>query len=64
MNEIKNSGSADSMPIAGSSCGIKPSKKALDKGYEVDFSKAKSLLEIDSDGGLDYDRPCGENDES
>jgi len=45
MNDIKNSGSADSMPMTGSSCGVKPSQEALDKGYEVDFTKAKTLLE-------------------
>ena len=45
MSNIKHSGSADSMPTSGSSCGIKPSKEAIDKGYEIDFSKAKSLIE-------------------
>jgi|GEM_PF-2684411 len=53
MSDIKNSGSAESMPMTGSSCGIKPNKEALEKGYEVDFSKAKALLEneTDSDSG-------------
>jgi len=49
MSKIKHSGSAESMPMTGSSCGIKPSKEALDKGYEVDFSKAKALLEEDTE---------------
>jgi len=48
MSDIKNSGNADSMPMTSSSCGIKPSKKALEKGYELDFSKAKDLLEIET----------------
>jgi len=49
MSDIKNSGSADSMPMTGSSCGIKPSKEALEKGYEVDFSEAKDFLKHESD---------------
>ena len=44
MSDIKTAGIAEPMPITGSSCGIKPSKEALDKGYEIDFSKANTLL--------------------
>jgi len=49
MSEFKNPGSAESMPMTGTSCGIKPSKEALNKGYEVDFSKAKALLEDETE---------------
>lgn len=38
-------GGATSMPITGTHCGIKPSKEAMEMGFEVDFSKAKELLE-------------------
>jgi len=49
MSDTINTGSADSMPVSGASCGIKPSKEAIDTGYEVDFSKAKSFLEDETD---------------
>lgn len=38
-------GGATSMPVTGAHCGIKPSKEAMEMGFEVDFSKAKELLE-------------------
>jgi len=41
----KNRGGATSMPVTGTHCGIKPSKEAMEEGFEVDFSKAKELLE-------------------
>ena len=47
MSENKPTGTANSMPMTGSSCGIKPTQEALEKGYTVDFSKAKALLEDD-----------------
>ena len=56
MKDIKNSGSAESMPMAGSSCGIKPSYEALEKGYELDFSKAKDLLEIEIQTNASYEK--------
>jgi len=45
MSGLKSTGNTKPLPIAGSGCGIKPSKEALDSGYGVDFSKAKELLE-------------------
>ena len=45
MSNIKNTGSANALPVSGASCGLKPSKEALEKGFEVDFSNAKALLE-------------------
>ena len=49
MSKIKHSGSAESMTVTGSSCGIKPSIEAVATGYEIDFSKAKALLESNSE---------------
>lgn len=40
-------GGATSMPVTGAHCGIKPSKEAMEMGFEVDFSKAKDLLKND-----------------
>ena len=45
MGEIKHSNSTDLIATTGSGCGIKPSKEALEKGYEIDFSKAITLLQ-------------------
>jgi len=38
-------GSAKTMPVTGSGCGIRPSKEAMEVEFEVDFSQAKTLLD-------------------
>lgn len=41
----KKPGTASSMPVTGSGCGVRPSKEAMEIPFSVDFSKAKQLLE-------------------
>lgn len=40
----QKSKSIESLPATGASCGLKPSKEALEKGYEIDFSQAENAL--------------------
>lgn len=41
----KAPGTADTMPVTGAACGIKPSKEAMEVGFSVDFSQAKQFLD-------------------
>ena len=41
----KQPGTAGTMPIEGSGCGVRPSKEAMEVEFSVDFSKAKELLD-------------------
>jgi len=38
---------AKPMPVTGSGCGIRPSEEAMEVGFAVDFSQAKTLLPAD-----------------
>ena len=40
----KTPGTSGTMPITGAACGIKPSKKAMEVDFEIDFSQAKQFL--------------------
>ena len=57
MNKIKQTGNSEPLPVSGSGCGIKPSKEALDKGYGVDFPKAKALLETENKTDSNKEKP-------
>ena len=45
----KAAGTAGTMPIEGSGCGVRPSKEAMEVDFGVDFSKAKDLLPESTD---------------
>lgn len=45
----KSAGTAGTMPIEGSGCGVRPSKEAMEVNFGVDFSKAKDLLPNNTD---------------
>lgn len=38
-------GNITTLPADNSCCGIKPSKEALETGFEIDFSKAKEFTD-------------------
>ncbi len=44
MSDDKKFGTAQSMQADSSHCGLRPSKEAMDEGFSVDFSQAKTLL--------------------
>ena len=48
MSDEKKFGTVRSMQAQSSHCGLRPSKEAMEEGFGVDFSEAKSLLEKSS----------------
>jgi len=48
MSDDKKFGTAQSMKTDSSHCGLRPSKEAMEEGFGVDFSQAKSLLDKNS----------------
>ncbi len=45
MSDEKEFGTAQSMKADASHCGLRPSKEAMEEGFSVDFSQAKTLLD-------------------
>ena len=48
MSDDKTFGTAQSMKADSSHCGLRPSKEAMEEGFAVDFSQAKTFLDNDS----------------
>ena len=49
MNYLDSKQSYESLPAEKSGCGIKPNKEALEQGFGIDFSSAKTLLDQEKD---------------
>ena len=48
MSHANDKAGATPMPVTGGCCGIRPSKEAMEVDFSVDFSKARQLLEDES----------------
>ncbi|MFT5593060.1 MAG: hypothetical protein ACI8SR_001428 [Oceanicoccus sp.] len=56
----RSPGTANTMPVTGAACGIKPSKEAMEVDFSIDFSQAKQFLNPARDepsGNVSQDTP-------